>query len=282
MTKKAAYIFITTFVFLAVNVQAQQLIKRTITKTDKYDFGAGGTLAVTGAPTGSIKITGAPANEIEITAEIILEAGTEADLAKLAAVTGFVTDDMSVGRTGIISVGTHNKLGDKKMWKKFPKNLTALPFVINYDIRVPKYCDLEINGGKGDLTIRGVQGSMAINFIETNADVDVINGSATATIATGTMNIALGVNGWAGRTADIQIGKGDLTVKLPSNMSAEINASILRTGKIENTLVDLKQRDRKVPFTDTSIMAKAGVGGAALKFTVGDGTLRLERLSQRH
>jgi hypothetical protein len=71
------------------------------------------------------------------------------------------------------------------------------------------------------------------------------------------------------------LGKGDLTVRLPSNTSASLDALILRTGKIENQLPDLKQRDRKVGFTDQSIMAKAGVGGPDLKFTVGDGTLKL-------
>jgi hypothetical protein len=54
---------------------------------------------------------------------------------------------------------------------------------------------------------------------------------------------------------------------------------VLRTGTIENSLPDLKQRDRKVAFTDKSIIAKAGSGGTEVKFTVGDGTLRLERLA---
>jgi hypothetical protein len=264
-----------------ISAEAQNRVKRTITKTDRFDFGAGGTVAITGAPAGSIKVSPSATNEIEINAEIQLEAGSEADIARLLAVTGFVTDE-TAGKVGIISVGTHNKLGDKKLWKKFPKNLIGLPFVINYDVRVPKYCDLDINGGKGDLTIHGVQGSTTVNFLDTNADIEVIGGNTTITVASGNVTVALGVNGWAGRPASIQVGKGDLTVKLPSKASAEIDAMILRNGQIENTVPDLKQRDRKTPFTDHLIIAKAGVGGAALKFTVGDGTLRMERLTGRH
>ena len=63
-------------------------------------------------------------------------------------------------------------------------------------------------------------------------------------------------------------------------MSAEIDATILKTGVIENTLPDLKPRDRKAPFTEKTIAARAGVGGAALSFTVGDGNLKIERLVQ--
>ena len=132
--------------------QTPQMVKRTITKTDSFEFGAGGTVAVAGAPNGSIHITGTNKNEIEITAVIELQAANEADLAQLAAVTGFVTDEMT-GRTGIISYGTYNKLGNKQLWKKFPKNLMGLPLRIDYVIKVPHYCDLEIDGGKGDLSI---------------------------------------------------------------------------------------------------------------------------------
>jgi hypothetical protein len=276
--KQIAFLFICLPLFaLATFAQTPQMVKRTITKTDSFEFGAGGTVAVTGAPNGSIRIVGTNKNEIEITAEIELQAANEADLAKLAAVTGFGTDEMTA-RTGIISYGTYNKLGDKKLWKKFPKNLMSLPMRIDYVIKVPHYCDLEIDGGKGDLWVSDVQGSMRINFLETNADIDVIGGATNVTVGSGKVNMAFGLKGWRGRSADINVAKGDLNIKLPTTMSAEIDATILRTGAIENTFPDLKPRNRKVAFTDKSIVAKAGAGGAPLKFTVGDGKLKMEPL----
>ena len=76
-------------------------LKRTTTKTDKFDFGAGGTVSIAGAPNGSIHVVGGNRNEIEITAEVELQASTEADLAKLSEVTGFITNE-STGKTSII------------------------------------------------------------------------------------------------------------------------------------------------------------------------------------
>lgn len=273
-----SFVICNFLVAASVFCQSPQMAKRTVTRSDSFEFAAGGTVAVNGAPNGSIRVVGANVNQIEITAVIHLEAPTEKDLDVLASVTGFMTDE-ALGRTGIISYGTYNKLGDKKMWKKFPKNLLNLPIKIDYVVSVPHYCDLEINGGKGDLSISGVEGSLSINFLETNAKIDVLGGAMTATVGSGKVDVALGVKGWRARVASIQVGTGDLTVKLPSNTSAEIDANILRTGTIENMLTDLKPRDRKVPFTERSIMAKAGVGGVELKFTVGDGTLRMERLT---
>jgi hypothetical protein len=255
--------------------QTSSMLRRTTTKTDRFDFGAGGTVAIVGAPNGSIRVEGWQNNEVEITAEIELQAATEADLARLAEVTGFTTEE-SQARTGIISLGTHNKAAMKKSHKKFPKELMGLPFRIDYVIHVPKYCDLEIDGGKGDLSVTGVDGSMRINFLETNAEIAVLGGPTNVTVGSGIVDVGFGVHGWRGRAANIQVATGNLNVRLTPNVSAEIDASILRTGKIENSILDLKPRDRKVPFTERSIIAKKGVGNVPLIFTVGDGTLKLE------
>lgn len=263
--------------YTAADAQIPQIIKRTITKTDKFEFGAGGTVAIVGAPNGSIRVSGGATNEIEITAVITVQAANEQDLARLAQVTGFITDE-STSRTGIVSIGTHDKASLKTLDKKFPKQLMGLPFSIDYVVTVPKYSDLEIDGGKGDLEIAGVEGAISINMLESDAKIGVIGGSLSATIGIGRLDVSIGVRGWRARTATIQLATGDLTVHLPANTSAEIDAVILRTGAVENLLTDLKPRDRKVPFSEKSIHAKAGVGGPALKFTVGDGRIKLDRL----
>lgn len=252
-------------------------VKRTITKTDRFDFRAGGTVAIAGAPSGSIQIIGSQVNEIEITAQIELQAANEADLNTLASVTGFTTDE-SNARTGIITLGNHNKFGLKKLPKNFPKGLLNVPFSVNYVVRVPKFSDLEIDGGRGDLVITGVEGSIRANFLESDAKIEVISGTAMIIIAQGSVDVSFGIKGWRGRSANIQVASGDLTVRLPSSLSAEIDAVVLRSGAIENEFPDLKPRNRKVAFTDKSIIAKAGVGGAPLKFAVGDGRLKLEML----
>lgn len=256
-----------------------QLLKRTTYKTDKFDFGAGGTVVISGAPNGSIRIEGTQKNEIEISAEIELRAPTEADLAKLAAVTTFVTEE-SVGRTGIMSVGTHDTKYLKRAAKKFPKNLIGLPFRIDYVIKVPHYCDLQIDGGKGDLTISNVEGSMRINYLDTNAKIVLVGGGLNATFGSGTVDLTMPNRSWRGNAIDTALSTGTMSVHLPVNVSAELDATILRTGKIENAFTDFKPRDRKVLFTEKSIEAKAGSGGVAMKFTVGDGTLKLLKIGK--
>ena len=271
-------IFITAGLTAAL-AQSPQLLKRTTTKTDKFDFSSGGTVSIVGAPTGSITVEGWRNNQIEITADIELQAASEADLAKLAQVTTFVLQE-SLARTGIISTGTHDKKYLKTVDKKFPKNLIGLPFRIDYHIKVPHYSDLEIDGGNGDLNISGVDGMLKINYLKTNAKIDLVGGIISATFGEGSVDLTVPSRNWRGRLADVQLASGTMNVHLPPNLNAEIDAVILRTGKVENAFADYKPRDRHEQFSDRSVIAKAGNGGIPLKFTVGDGTLKLSELDK--
>lgn len=279
---KRPFILTVAAMLLASAAMGQTSIssKRTITKTDSFDFKSGGTVAVTGAPNGSIEIVGSSENKVEITAEILLQAASEADLDSLANLTGFITDE-SAARTGILSIGIHNKFGQKKLPKNFPKSLVGLPFTINYVVHVPRFTDVEVDGGRGDLKISGVEGAIRVNYLESNATIEVIGGNTAITITKGTADVTFGTRGWRGRPASIQLASGDLTVRLPTTASAELDAVVLRTGMIENEFPDLKPRDRKAVFTERSMYARVGVGGASLKFTVGDGNLRIEPLGSR-
>lgn len=280
--KKINYllVFFAVFVFVSTGIaQSTPLLKRVTYKTDRLDFGVGGTLAIIGAPKGSIRIEGWNNREIEMMAEIEIEAPTEADLDRLSTVTGFVLEE-SLGRTGIVSIGVNDKKNIKRVDKKFPKALLSMPFRINYVIKVPRYTDLQIDGGSGDLNISGVEGTMIIKYLESNAKIDLLGGGINATFGTGSVDVSIPSSNWRGRFADVQVASGTMNVVLPSGLNAEFDASILRNGKIENGYMGFKPRARKGEFTDRSIVAKTGTGTVPLKFTVGDGTLRIIELGR--
>ena len=260
--------------------QSSLSLKRTTSKTDRLDFGAGGTLVVTGAPIGSITVEGWSKREVEISAEIEVQANSDADLALLGQATTFVLEE-SLGRTGVISVGTHDKRYVKQLGKKLPKHLVGLPYRIDYKIKVPQYTDLEINGGRGDLTITGVEGAFKLNYLETNALLNLKGGGVAAVFGKGKVDVVIPGMNWRGRFADVQLLDGELNIHLPKGINAEVDATVLRGGRIENTYEGLTPRVRKAEFTDKSIVAKSGLGGISLKFTLGDGTLRISGVESR-
>ena len=213
--------------------QTPTLLKRTDYKTEKVEFGVGGTVSVVGAPNGSISIEGWQSNEVEITAEITNEAATEADLALLSKVNGFVIED-SFQKIRIVSVGANDKKFIKTIDKKFPKHLIGTPFRVDYKIKVPFYTDLVINGGIGDFNLSNVEGNIGVNLVESNARFNLVGGVLDATVGKGTVDIAISSRSWRGRGTVVQLASGTMNVFLPLNFNANLDAQVLRVGKIEN------------------------------------------------
>lgn len=256
--------------------QVSPLLKKTITKTETFPVSPGATVSVTGGPLGSIRVVGTSKNEISIVTMIDVQAPTEAALTELSGMTGYVLDESPL-RVSILTIGPHNKFGLKKLPKNFPRSLLALPTRVDYVITVPRYIELEIDGGKGDLSVENVEGTMRINFIESNAKIGIVGGNTIVSIGSGDVVAAFATRGWRASPVNISVVLGNLTVLLPTKLNAELDATILKSGVIDNKLTDLKPRDRKLLFTEKSIIAKSGVGGVPLKFSVADGSLTLAR-----
>lgn len=271
-TKTSISISLLILAFIGSAFGQQTSIKRTISKTDKLDFGSGGTIVISGYPVGSVSVEGTQKGQIEIEADITIEAATEQQADQITRVVGFSLDESS-GRVEITSLGPFNGKYLKKIDPKFPKNLINAPVRIDYTLKVPRYSDLQIDGGKGSLSIKGVDGSLRINFIEADGTIDLIGGSLNAVFGSGNITVSIPNRSWRGRNADVQLANGTLNVFLPAGLNADLDALILRSGAIVNKFSGLVPRSRRDEFTQRVIYAKSGFGGIPLKFTVGDGQI---------
>jgi hypothetical protein len=144
----------------AIPVPTGPLLKRTTTRHEVRRFAYGGAFTVVGAPQGSIVIEGWTKNEVDVTAEIELQAPSESDFDRLAAINNFVFDD-DVDHMRILTTGMHDKSFMHQVAKDFPKALLGLPWKIDYHIRVPVSTDLEINVGNGAV-LSGVEGTLSL------------------------------------------------------------------------------------------------------------------------
>jgi hypothetical protein len=254
------------------------LLTRTISRHEVRRFGHGGTITIVGAPRGSITVQGWQKNEVDISAEIEVQGATEADMARVSAVTGFILDD-DANHLSVITTGTHDKVFMKRIAKGFPKQLLSLPWKIDYRLMVPINTDLEINGGVGAIKLADVEGALRLSSPEADATLVLTGRIANVTVGTGTVNVIIPQRSWRGSGADIQLASGQLNVELPIGFSGDIDADILRSGKVENLYPGLETRERAA-FTESSVHARAGAGGAYLKFTVGAGSIKLSKSSR--
>ena len=231
-----------------------------------------------GAPRGAVTVEGWARNEVELVAEIEIKGPTEADLDQLAAVNSFVFDEDS-NHLSVLTTGTHDRAFMKRASKNFPKRLLNLPWKIDYRLRVPINTDLEINAGHGPVKLSGVEGAIRVSATESETALTLTGGAVATTVTAGVITFTVPVRSWRGAGADIRIASGTINVELPPGFSADIDADVLRTGKIVNTYEGLAARE-KPGITERTLRGRAGAGGAYLKFTVGDGTVNIKRAIQ--
>jgi hypothetical protein len=254
------------------------LLKRTSTRRETRRFSFGGTVTVIGAPRGAVTIEGWSRNEVELVANVELNAATEADLDQLANVNGFVFDE-DLNHLSVLTTGTHDRAYMKKVAKNFPKKLLNLPWKIDYRLRVPTNTDLEINAGYGPVKVTAVEGALRISATESETSLTLTGGLVTTTVTAGVVTLTVPARSWRGAGADIRLATGVVNVDLPPRFNGDIDAEILRTGKIVITHEGLASRE-KPGITERTVRARAGAGGAFFRFTVGDGTVNIRKAAQ--
>ena len=255
-----------------------QLLTRTTRRQETRRFSYGGTVTLIAAPRGNVTVEGWSRNEVELTADIELQGPTEADLDQLATVNSFVFDE-DLNHLSVLTTGTHDRAYMKKAAKNFPKKLLNLPWKIDYRLRVPINTDLEVNAGHGALKLSGVEGALRLSATESDTSLSLTGGTVTTTVAAGSITLNIPARSWRGAGADIRIASGTINVDLQPGFSGDIDAEVLRTGKIVNTFEGLASRE-KPGITERTVRGRAGAGGAYFKFTVGDGTVNIRRVAQ--
>jgi len=252
-----------------------QLLTRTSTRRETRRFAYGGTVTLIGAPRGSVTVEGWARNEVEVTANLELKGQTEADLDQLARVNTFVFDE-DLNHISVLTTGTHDRMFMKRTFKNFPKKLLNLPWKNDYRLRVPANTDLEINAGHGPVKLSGVEGSMRVTATESETALTLTGGIVSTTVTFGVITFSVPSRSWRGSGADIRLASGTINVDLPPGFSGDIDAEVLRTGKIVNTYEGLASRE-KPGITERTVRARAGAGGPFFKFTVGDGTVNIRK-----
>jgi hypothetical protein len=164
----------------------------------------------------------------------------------------------------------------KKFAKNFPKKLLNLPWKIDYKVRVPANTDLEINAGYGPVKLSGVEGAMRVSATESETALTLTGGLVSTTVTAGVVTLTVPVRSWRGGGAEIRLATGVINVELPAGFNGDIDADVLRNGKIVNSHDGLAVRE-KPGITERTVRARAGAGGAFFKFTIGDGTVNIRK-----
>jgi hypothetical protein len=272
---RVVLLFAILLIIVTPALSQDALLTRTTTRRETRRFAYGGTITLIGAPRGSITVEGWSRSEVELVADIELKAPTEADLDQLATVNSFAFDE-DVNHLRVLTTGTHDRAFMKRAAKNFPKKLLNLPWKIDYRLRVPVNTDLEVTAGHGAVKLSGVEGALRVSATESETALTLVGGTVSTTVAAGVVTLSIPVRSWRSSGAEIRLAAGTINVELPAGFSGDIDADVLRSGKIVSSYEGLESRE-KPGITERIVRARAGVGGAYFKFTVGDGVVNIKR-----
>src|SRR4029078_2490308 len=131
----------------------------------------------------------------------------------------------------------------------------------------------------GTVKLSGVEGGLRVSATESDTALVLTGGLVSTTGTAGSIPLTIPARSWRGGGADLRIASGTINVGLQPGFSGDIDAEVLRTGKIVNTFEGLSSREQP-GITERTARGRAGAGGAYFKFTVGDGTVNIRRAAQ--
>lgn len=252
------------------------LLRKEYTQEKRFGFSYARGLKIYMPPVGNISIEGWSKRELTIQAKIVVEAKTEADLEILAQNTGFAlsTDAMT---WVLASIGPQAKMDRKKKKeydKQVPGRLQKIPYRIDYVLRVPDFTDLEIEQMQGDLSIGNVYGGLNFNIHAGKATLYGLGGVVVGRIANGEALVVCGGPTWRGSGLNLQLGVGNIELRLPTPYAADLTLAATQQLKIAYTIPPEEGEDLDAPFGNV-LQKKLNGGGPSMLFSTKLGQIQL-------
>jgi DUF4097 and DUF4098 domain-containing protein YvlB len=143
---------------------------------------------------------------------------------------------------------------------------------VSYEIFVPQISDLNLKTNNGGITISDVRGQ--VHFDANNGGVHLkrVVGDVSGATVNGGIQVELAGNIWDGRQMELSTRNGGVTVAMPAQYSARIQAET-GMGGIQSDFPlpqDANGKPRRLDFS-------LGSGGPPIHITTGNGSIRLKR-----
>lgn len=143
---------------------------------------------------------------------------------------------------------------------------------IDFEVRVPRGVDLAVRTVNGNVEARSIAGDVDANTVNGQIVVDAA-GTVQAHTVNGAIRATSGASRWSG-TLDFKTVNGSITVALPSDANAEVEATTVNGGLSTDFPLTIQARRAWGP---RRIEGTIGAGGGKLKLATVNGAIRIER-----
>ena len=95
---------------------------------------------------------------------------------------------------------------------------------VSYRINVPRRTDLDLNASNGGITISGVSGNLRFDTNNGGVRLADLGGRVNGRTVNGGLTVNLSGDRWDGEGIDVETSNGGVTVSIPDNYNAELEA----------------------------------------------------------
>lgn len=216
----------------------------------------GGTLDVDGRRNGGISVKGWERNEVLLRYRIQTQAATQAEADSLAAQVRVTTAGGQIRAEG-------------------PEQQGNAHWSVGYEIFVPRQSNLSLRTHNGGISISDVRGR--VNFEAQNGGVSLqrLGGHVTGQTTNGGLAVELSGSNWDGEGLNVKTTNGGLSVSVPDNYSAHLEAGTINGGFVVSPSIAEVTRGTK------QLSLNLGSGGTNLRIHTTNGGVSIKRRESR-
>ena len=153
-----------------------------------------------------------------------------------------------------------------------PDSANNSSWSVSYEIFVPQNSDLVLKGNNGGVTVSDVRGTIHFDVNNGGVHLKRVAGDVSGTTVNGGISVDLAGATWDGRQMELTTHNGGVTVAMPQNYSAHLQAET-GMGSISSDFpvtVQGNVRPRRLDFS-------VGAGGPLIHITTNNGGIKLKR-----
>jgi hypothetical protein len=214
---------------------------------------AGATLTVDAAPNGGISVEGSDRGDITVRARVNATARTMEQARALASRIDLVTTAERIEARG------PNGLGDRESWS------------VSYRIEAPRTTPLSLQTTNGGISIKNVQSEIRFRTVNGGVQLSSLAGSVEGSTSNGGIKVDLDGTTWQGQGMDVSTSNGGVTLRIPGDYSAHLEAGTVNGGLNIDFPVTVQGRLGRTISTDL------GSGGPTLRVKTNNGGVRIQR-----
>ena len=215
-----------------------------------------GELLVDAGMNGGVEVTGWNRDVIEVRAKVWANARDEARAEEIA-------DEVEVRMSRARLSADGPDTGRRESWG------------VSWEVMVPSDTDLEIETYNGGIDVAEVSGAIRFEALNGGVRLTGVGGDVVGQTTNGGLHVELAGDRWEGEGLDVETTNGGITLRVPDDFSAELEAGTVNGG------IDIDFPVRVQGRIGRRITTTLGEGGPTVRAFTTNGGVKIQRSGRR-